>query len=317
MRPSANCTSRKRGWARRGAGAAAVLAAALVVAPASAADPQPAFNDGLLWRVSKSGISDSFVFGTIHIADPRVNSIAKPVEDALAQSRTLAMEIAPEAVADARVFDLEQFRDGRRLEGLIGPAAFAQVRDRLVAQEIPERVVERLKPWAVLVKLTRAPVGSEALSLDQQLLAAARARRMKLAMLEWLEEQIAAFDSVPMESQIALLSHTLAHPEAVEAAVEPTIEAWRRGDLAALARLGDRISRRFPGMGYHYSQLTKHIIHNRTIVMHHRLLLPLREGRVFVAVGALHLQGDKGLLAMLRRDGYRVTRVWVGEARAS
>jgi uncharacterized protein YbaP (TraB family) len=29
-----------------------------------------------------------------------------------------------------------------------------------------------------------------------------------------------------------------------------------------------------------------------------------------VAIGAAHLYGERGLLAMLQRDGYRVTRIW-------
>jgi uncharacterized protein YbaP (TraB family) len=43
--------------------------------------------------------------------------------------------------------------------------------------------------------------------------------------------------------------------------------------------------------------------------MAHRLHLPLLRGRVFVAVGALHLHGRDGLLALIRRQGYRVSRV--------
>ncbi len=44
--------------------------------------------------------------------------------------------------------------------------------------------------------------------------------------------------------------------------------------------------------------------------MAHRLFLPLRDGHLFVAVGALHLHGVKGMLALLRTQGYRITRVY-------
>jgi uncharacterized protein YbaP (TraB family) len=66
----------------------------------------------------------------------------------------------------------------------------------------------------------------------------------------------------------------------------------------------------FPSMGRHYRELTKHIIYDRTVMMHHRLVLPLRAGRVFVTVDAMHLYNGKGLLALLQDDGYRVTRIW-------
>jgi hypothetical protein len=295
--------------ATRGCRAASYAAAAAFAAAPLAAAAAP-FDEGLLWRVSKAGVPDSFVFGTIHIADARVNRIAKPVEDALARSRTLALELGGGTVMDPQVFELEQFHDGRRLQPLIGDEAFARVRAELVAQDVHERVIERMKPWAAMVKLARAAPRGEEPSLDRRLLAAARARGLKVAPLEWVEEQIAAFDAVPLESQIALLKHVLVNREALEADVDATIDAWLRGDLARLARMSDRLGDRYPGMGRHYWQLTRHLIHNRTVLMHHRLFMPLRAGRVFVAVGALHLHGDKGLLELIARDGYRVTRVW-------
>ncbi len=309
MRSNASWISRSRCWARDWAVAAA-CALALATAPVAADPTAPPFSEGLLWRVSRAGVQDSFVFGTIHIADPRVNRIAKPVEDALGRSRTLALELGAGAVVDPQVFEHEQFRDGRRLQPLIGDEAFVQVRTELAAQNVPERVIERMKPWAAMMKIARAAPRGEEASLDQRLLAAARARGLKVAPLEWVEEQIAAFDGVPLESQVALLKHTLVHRGALEAGVDATIDAWLRRDLALLALLSDRLGDRFPGMGQHYWQLTRHIIHNRTILMHHRLFMPLRGGRVFVAVGALHLPGDRGLLGLIARDGYRVTRVW-------
>jgi len=309
MRSSASWISRNHGSLSRRVLVAVALTAALALETAAARAAKQEFDVGLLWRISKPGVKDSYVFGTIHLPDARVNAVPKPVDDALTASRTLAIELVPGAIADARVFDLELLEDGRTLESLIGREALVRVRERLGPQAIPEPVLARLKPWAVLVKLGPTSARDGDRGLDQRLLAVARARRMQLAPLELPEEQIAAFDAVPMDSQVALLKHALDHRDALDAAVAPTIDAWLRGDLAGLARIGDRMGERFPGMGSHYRELTKHIVHNRTILMHHRLALPLRGGRVFVAVGAMHLYGSKGLLALLQRDGYRVTRI--------
>jgi hypothetical protein len=289
---------------------ALAVVAGFAAGPVAAGPLKEKFTAGLLWRIAKSGAKDSFVFGTIHLADARVNGIPKPVDDALARSATLALELVPGVVADARVFELELLDDGHTLESLIGPAAFAQVREQLGAQAIPEETIARLKPWAVLVKLGRTPPADAGRSLDQRLLDAARARRMRVAPLELPDEQIAAFDTVPVDSQVALLRHALDHRDALEATIEPTIDAWLRRDLLGLARISDRMGERYPGMGRHYGELTKHIVYNRTVLMHHRLVIPLRAGGVFVAVGAMHLYGSRGLLAMLEQDGYRVMRIW-------
>jgi len=142
-----------------------------------------------------------------------------------------------------------------------------------------------------------------------RLLAAGALVLMLLAAGE-VAQGVSAFDAVPLASQVALLVHALEHRDALAALTEPTIATWLRGDLAALARLPGNAAREFPEMRPHYEQLARHVVHDRTVVLRHRLFLALREGRVFVAVGAAHLQGDAGLLAMLRRDGYAVTRIW-------
>lgn len=68
--------------------------------------------------------------------------------------------------------------------------------------------------------------------------------------------------------------------------------------------------------GLLFAELVRHLVEDRSVQMAHRLFLPLRGGRVFVAVGALHLYGDRSLLALLRAQGYRVRRVHRGRRRA-
>src|SRR5262245_17667111 len=83
--------------------------------PATAASAPAPYSEGRLWRIAKPGIPDSFVFGTIHVADPRVASIPEPVAQAMTRVRLLAMEMAPAELADSRIGDLELLDDGGRL----------------------------------------------------------------------------------------------------------------------------------------------------------------------------------------------------------
>ena len=281
----------------------------LLALPTAAAEVKQPFSDGRLFRVSRAGVADSFVFGTIHVADPRVAAVAARLDDALQRSKTLAVELVPQA-ADSALGDFEQLDGGGRLEPLIGTQAFAEVRRELAAQGVANDVIARLKPWAALLKVTRVQSSDTQTSLDRELVAMAKARGMRMMSLELVDEQTAAFDAVPLDSQVAMLKHALAHRDALVAMVEPTIDAWLRGDLAALARLPDQAGRQFPGMALHYRAFAKHVIGGRTTLMHYRLFMPLREGRVFTAVGAAHLYGKQGLLALIQEDGYRVTKVW-------
>lgn len=287
----------------------AIVAVLLSAAPPSSAAENEHFNTGRLWRISKAGSADSFVLGTIHLADSRVAAIAKPVESALAQSRILAVELVPEA-GDARTLEFEELEGGQRLEPLLGAAVFARLRDQLAAQGMPLAAIDRLKPWAAMLKIARSDSRTGQKSLDDQLFVAAKILRLQTLPLELIDEQVAAFDTVPLDTQVALLKHALGQRDALAANVEPIIAAWLRGDLAGLARISDRTYEQFPGMAQHYARLTQHLIVGRTALMHHRLFMPLRKGRVFVAIGALHLYGDKGLLALLSEDGYRITKLW-------
>ncbi len=300
------------------AGMAAMLLSALLAgnaervqaAGAKAAKAQARFSRGLLWRVSKPGVAPSHVFGTIHVADPRALLIPDPVMQALAQSKSYAMEIELNPAVEARFFEAAQFEDGRRLEPMIGAEAYAQVRASLRLREVPDEIIARMKPWAALANLTVTPEDYERFTLDQKLYALARARRLATFGLEGIEEQIAVFDGIPLDTQVALLKHGLAEREHFVGLIEPTIQAWLKRDLALLDAVHARTITRFPQMAEHYRALTRHIVDNRSVVMAHRLFMPLARGRVFVAIGVDHLHGEKGVLRLLQKQGYRITRVY-------
>ena len=299
--------------ARRGRSAAGrtfaplVFAIAAFIAATSRAEP---FDSGLLWRLDRPGVAPSYVFGTLHSADPRVTTLAPAVAQAFAACRSFAMEIQLSDADEALFFEATQFDDGRRLEAMLGSDVYASLR-RILGDDAPgHEVLARTKPWAALLRLAAPLAASDGPTLDRMLFAAARKRRMSIFGLELPDEQIVALDAIPLETQLALLRHAIEHRSALEAQVEPTIQAWLDRDLAALSRINLASVADDPALERHQALLTRRIVDDRTALMVYRLYLPLRAGGVFVAVGAMHLHGAQGMLAQLQKQGYRLRRVY-------
>jgi uncharacterized protein len=267
------------------------------------------FNRGLLWRVRKAGAPPSHVFGTIHVGDARLADLPPQVRAALGSAQSLMLEFLPNPYTRERFLEAAMYQDGRTLEREIGAADFERVLEHLKPIGLAREFVNKMKPWGVLINL-RSTGDAEALPPDSQLLRLAGERRLPLRQIENVEEQIFTFDELAMESQVALLRHSLAHREELLALAERTLQAYLERDLARIWRLREDFIRRYPGVAAHQAAMTKRVVLDRNVVMAFRMQRELRRGNAFVAVGALHLYGEKGVLALLESDGYRAARVY-------
>lgn len=267
------------------------------------------FDRGLLWRVTGSAAKPSHVYGTIHVSDPRLGSLPAPVRKAFDGARALMLEFVPDGYSKERFLEAALFLDGQTLEQKIGAQDFERAYQHLAPIGLPREFVNKMKPWGVLLNLQN-PKGAKGSPLDSQLLDLARSRRMPLQQIEGVEEQIFTFDEFPMDSQVALLKHSLAHGAELIELGERTLEAYLAGDLARIWRLREAFNTRHPEIAPHQAVLTKRVVYDRSVVMAFRMQRELRRGGAFIAVGALHFYGEKGVLALLEADGYRATRVY-------
>ncbi|MCD6041994.1 MAG: hypothetical protein K0R40_1597 [Burkholderiales bacterium] len=268
------------------------------------------FDHGLLWRITREGVAPSHVYGTIHVADARLAELPAPVRKRFDASRSLMLEFVPDAYSRERFLEAAMFLDRQTLAEKIGAEDFERAVEHLGHAGIPREVVNRLKPWGVLLNLRNPQRDSQGLPLDSQLLELARARRMPLSQIEGVEEQIFTFDEFPMDSQVALLKHSLAHRDELAELAERTLEAYLQADLAGIWRLRERFAQRHPEVAAHQAVMTKRVLYDRSVVMAFRMQRQLRRGQAFVALGALHLYGPKGVLALLQDDSYRAERVY-------
>ena len=232
-----------------------------------------------------------------------------PVGNAFAAASSLTVEYVADAYGKQRFLEAAMFADGRTLEETIGAQDFERAYRHLKRIGLTRAFVNRLKPWGVLLNL-RNPRGANGASLDAQLLDQARVRHLPLYMMENVEEQVFTFDEFPMQAQVALLKHSLAHQDELIAMADRTLDAYLRRDLGAIWGIQEDFARRHPEIAAYNAVFLKRVIFDRSVVMAFRMQRQLRRGNAFVALGALHLYGEKGVLALLEEDGYRTKRVY-------
>jgi hypothetical protein len=145
----------------------------------------------------------------------------------------------------------------------------------------------------VLLNL-RAAAGASGAPLEARLADRARARRLPVFQIEGVEEQIFTFDELPMDAQVALLKHSLAHRDELLQLAERTLEAYLAGDLQAIWRLREQFSARHAEVAAYQAALTKRVVHDRSVVMAFRMQRELRRGNAFVALGACISTATRG-----------------------
>jgi uncharacterized protein YbaP (TraB family) len=288
----------------------AVLAAALACALPRPATPAGRYAQGLLWRVGRQDLEPSYVFGTLHAGDPRLEPLPTPVQDAFGQARSLMLEYLADPYSRERFLEAALYLDDRTLVQDIGEAHFERAVEAMQPIGLPREFVGKLKPWGVLLNLrnSRQPAGATA--PDAQLYALARKRRLPVSQIENVEEQVFTFDEMTFGSQVALLRHFLEHRDDLDRLAERSLRAYLARDLQGLWDAQQDYARRHPDIAPHHAELIKRVVLDRSVVMAFRMQRELRRGRAFVAVGALHLYGERGVLAFLEEDGYRAERVY-------
>jgi len=265
------------------------------------------FNRGLLWKIEMPGIAPSYLFGTYHSNDPRITTLPCPVQEAFDRSASYTMEVITNGAGIVSMAEAMFFSDGKTLKGVLGEPLYQET-VRAVGAGAPTRAggIDNMKPWAVMMALS-APRAGRGLFLDMALQYDATQRDKPTYGLETMQEQIAVFNGMSLDDQVVLLRDAVQNVQLTQDALEELTRAYLKRDLSALLALNEKFK---PKDARVYADMMDRLLVRRNATMAERMRVRLKEGNAFVAVGALHLPGDTGLLRLLSNAGYRVTRVY-------
>ncbi len=272
----------------------------------AAALPSTGPAHGLLWEIGGTDSPPSYLFGTMHSEDPGVIKLSPAVERAFTGSRQVILEVKldPDALVAGSTAML--MTDGRRLPQIVGKPLFEQTVSALQSRGIPEAVAEIMKPWAAATALSMpAPVTGQV--LDMVLYQRAQQAGKPLHGLETVAEQLAVFEGLPLDDQVALLRDAVEQFADSDAMQAELLADYKRQDLAAMMAVNEaamasgdqRLAREFQ----------RRLIVDRNQRMAERMEPWLQQGGAFIAVGALHLPGEQGLLRLLEQRGYSLRSV--------
>ena len=277
------------------------LALLLACAPAAT---QAEEDSALYWAIWRDGQPAGYLLGTIHSEDPRVLDFGEEFARELNTNQVFAMEMVPDLPTLTRLTDYMHYQDGTTLEQRIGAERFTRVRKALADYRVPPDWIERMKVWAAMMTLS-VPPPRTGLFMDFSLSLRAAGAGLRVVGLETLEQQLSFLERMPGEQQLALLDQALNEHARVVEVHDQMIENYLADDLVALSEQVDEQLAELEPEARRY--FMSEGIEARNQRMLSTLLPLLRDARVFVAVGALHLPGQSGLIALLRGQGYQLS----------
>ena len=278
--------------------------AALLVSTAAAQAPAK----HMLFRVRGPSGATLYLLGSVHLLDSTAGVLPAVVDSAFLHAHTVVFETSLDSVMQRgmELLALARYPAGKSIDTEL-PAADVKKIDALLADYgVPAAGMHPFKPWFISLLLEQAVMqraGFQAqYGVEEQLNARAQQQGKATAGLESVDFQLHLFDTLsPAEQEKMLLESE--PPDSAARELRTIRDAWTAGDTATLDSALNKSARESP-------DVWNVLVANRT-----KSWLPKVEAMlkgkedVLVVVGAGHLVGREGLIALLERDGYRVEQM--------
>ena len=256
---------------------------------------------GLFWKLEAPSGRISYLFGTMHSDDPRINEFSPAIQSAMKASESYMMETLPSR--DPSIYFMP---NGARLRDLLTEPEYEKFKELTEYHVMHDEAANRMKPWllAVVFDLPKPDTGY---SQDAQLYALAEAQGKEALGLEDQAEHFASLDTLSLDEQLTMLRAVLKRTQVQkERDFELLLNAYLKGDANEVNILDDKIT---GGMlpKKLWDKMRIKLLDERNIVMAKRAAEQANTTPTFIAMGASHLAGNNGVIALLRKANFKLT----------
>ena len=269
-------------------------------------------QSSILWEVTGPKIKSLYLMGTMHIANEQILNLHDSVFIFMKKSKVLALELNMNKTGGAamalKMMKLIKMPKDTSYADLLSRSDLIYLNNALKEQLAPpfDKVWAGLRPafvgLLILQQDSNLNADTALLPLDIYLYQKSKDFKMKHKGLETMEEQLAALNATPLKAQAESLLAALKDTTS-QALYNDLLQAYIDQDIDALYQIIHAEEGN--------SSFKQNILTNRNYSMTDKMLLLAKKKRTFVAVGAGHLGGEEGILALLKKQGYTLRPVQV------
>jgi len=281
--------------------------AALLLLVAASPRAHSDSNHHTFWEV-KGRTNTVYLLGSVHMLKPDDSTLPPEMLQAYERSQAVVMELDLNEVNGDTLLgeslELAMLPEGQSLGDVLGRDIYADLASHAIRVGLEPEAMDRFQPWFAALVLEQAALGKSGFEagagVDEQFAQRAQADGKPIIALETADEQLGFFAHLSMDQQRQYLRATLKDLDTEGSDAAVMVGAWQRGDSVELERLMRKESASNPEL---FRMLTTE--RNRRWLP--KIVDMLREDHDYlVIVGALHLVGNDGLVALLQSRGFQV-----------
>jgi uncharacterized protein YbaP (TraB family) len=260
-----------------------------------------------LWRISGNNLSKpSYLFGTIHLLCANDIELSETLKTAIKETDKVYLELDMDNLFEMmQAVQKMKMRNDTTLSDLLSESDYKKVKAFFTSKSsmIPFSILETYKPMLAASMIMQTSTDCDnAISMEQIIMQQAKQDRKEIKGMETMTYQLSIFDSIPYEVQAKQLLAFITENDTEDKAskeYEEMASAYRNQELNKLEML---INKEEFGVGNFADLLLYNRNRNWVVSM----------GKIFsansavIAVGAGHLPGEKGVINLLRKAGYKV-----------
>jgi len=260
----------------------------------------------LLWKIENSkNEAPSYVFGTMHVRDQRAFKFKKVVEEKILECDAYAAEIDLNEVDHMSMADSMDLPENQLLSDILKPKIYKKI-DKIFKKIIgvPLLHFEHSQPILISNILTERLLSADMpLSLDATLYEFAVENKKITLGIESFEEQLKILSKFSMDFQVKSLHWMAKNFKKYRKQLMKMTAYYETADIQKLYQATKKNTK----------GLRKILLYDRNLIMAERITALAKEQSIFVAIGAGHLAGQKGVLRLLKREGFKVRPILLKE----